>query len=274
MTTARQFQTATLLNNGVVLVAGGLDFVSGSNPSYWASAELYDPATGTFTSTGSMTTERALPTATLLNNGQVLIAGGGHPSAELYHPATGTFTSTGSMITVSAQQTATLLSDGQVLIAGGFNGSAALASAELYDRATGIFTATPSMGYSREDHTATLLNNGQVLIAGGDHSTTLASAELYLPATLTPTGLVSITVTPATPALSVGSTQQFVATGTFSNGSMQNLQSVRWSSSNQAAGTMTNDASDHGVALALAAGSSTITASAGSISGSTVLTVK
>ena len=113
------------------------------------------------------------------------------------------------------------------------------------------------------------------LIAGGDDSTgTLASAELYLPGTLTPTGLVSITVTPATPTLSVGSTQQFIATGTFSDSSMQNLQSVTWSSSNQAAGTITNDASDHGVALALAAGKSTITASAGSISGSTVLTVQ
>ena len=68
--------------------------------------------------------------------------------------------------------------------------------------------------------------------------------------------------------------QATVPTGTFSNGSMQILQSVTWSSSNQAAGTITNDASDHGVALALAAGKSTITASAGSISGSTVLTVQ
>ncbi len=116
-----------------------------------------------------------------------------------------------------------------------------------YNLATGLFTATGSMTDSREGQTATLLNNGQVLIAGGDHSATLASAELYLPGTLTPTGLVSITLTPATPTLSVGSTQQFVATGTFIDGSMQKLQSVTWSSSNQSVSTITNDASDHGV---------------------------
>jgi hypothetical protein len=132
------------------------------------------------------------------------------------------------------------------------------------------------MNNARFFHTATLLNDGNVLVAGGYDNTytVLGSAELYPPGTLTPTGLVSIIVTPAVPTLSVGSTQQFIATGTFSDSSTQILQSVTWSSSNQAAGTITNDAGDHGVALALAAGKSTITASAGSISGSTVLTVQ
>ena len=140
------------------------------------------------------------------------------------------------MTTVRFSHTATLLNNGQVLIAGG---DAGILSAELYDPTTGIFTATGSMDDGRENQTATLLSNGQVLIAGGNDSTL---AELYLPGTLTPTGFVSITVTPSTPTLSVGSTQQFIATGTFSDGSMQNLQSVTWSSSNQAAGTITNDA--------------------------------
>jgi hypothetical protein len=176
-----------------------------------------------------------------------------------------------------------LLNNGNVLVAGGIDTTTlnafALASAELYSPVTGTFTATGSMTDFRVYHTATLLNDGNVLVAGGQESdggiAPVDSAELYLPGTLTPTGLLSITVTPATPTLSsVGSTQQFIATGTFSGGSMQNLQSVTWSSSNQAAGTITNDASDHGVALALAAGQSTITASAGSISGSTVLTVQ
>ena len=279
MTAPRFAYTATLLNNGKVLVAGGGE--AGVSPL--ATAELYDPATGTFTSTGSMTDSREGHTATLLNSGQVLIAGGGDPTAELYDPATGTFTATGDMSRNISHQTATLLNNGQVLIAGGdegpgFNGDVFTASAQLYNPATGNFTSTGNMTTGRDGHTATLLNNGNVLVAGGVASSSgtspyLASAELYLPATLTPTGLVSITVTPASPTLSVGSTQQFVATGTFSDSSTQNLPSVTWSSSNQAAGTITNDASDHGVALALAPGNSTITASAGSVSGSTVLTV-
>jgi hypothetical protein len=174
------------------------------------------------------------------------------------------------MTSARESHTATLLNNGMVLVAGGGN-----AVAELYDPSARTFTATTgSVTASRGGHTATLLNNGKVLVAGGYNGTALASAELYLPGPLTPTGLLSITVTPATPTVSVGSTQQFIATGTFSDSSMQNLQSVTWSSSNQAAGAITNDASDHGVALALAAGKFTITASAGSISGSTVLTVQ
>jgi len=284
MTSARISHTATLLNNGQVLIAGGYTTGNGIGADR-ASAELYDPATGSFTVTGSMTSARYDHTTTLLNDGNALVAGGDHnsgdlASAELYDATTGTFTATGSMISARYGHTATLLNDGNVLVAGGVDPSTSngyLASAELYDATTGTFTATGSMTSVRDEDTATLLNDGNVLVAGGykpDGSSSVASAELYLPGTLTPTGLVSITVTPATPTLSVGSTQQFIATGTFSDGSMQNLQSVTWSSSNQSAGTITNDASDHGVALALVAGKSTITASAGSISGSTALTVQ
>src|SRR5579863_2131687 len=115
LTTARYRATATLLSNGKVLVAGGLD----ATGSAQASAELYDPAAGTFTATCSMTTARAQHTATLLPNGNVLIAGGAGPtelalqSAELYDPTTGAFIAAGSMTAARGLHTATLLQNGK-----------------------------------------------------------------------------------------------------------------------------------------------------------------
>ena len=156
-----------MLPNRQVLVTGGCGLSS------LASAELYDPATGVWTTTGSMATARWQHTATLLRNGRVLVAGGGDghgnsfSSAELYDPATGVWTATGSMATARGGHTATLLPDGRVLVAGGFN---FLSSAELYDPATGMWTATGSMATGRSFPTATLLPNGQVLVAGGDYA--------------------------------------------------------------------------------------------------------
>ncbi len=182
LNTARNFHTATLLPNGKVLVAGGVD--SSGNPS--VSAELYDPASGTWTATGSLNTARYEPTATLLPNGKVLVAGGFGTSsyltsAELYDPASGSWTATGSLNTARYQHTATLLPNGKVLVAGGYNGSY-LTGAELYDPASGTWTATGSLNTARYEHTATLLPNGKVLVAGGSNGSALTSAELYDPA--------------------------------------------------------------------------------------------
>jgi hypothetical protein len=114
-----------------VLVAGGFF------TSYLASAELYDPATGTWSTTGSLNTERIGHTATVLPDGKVLVAGGVNlfgylASAELYDPATGTWSVTGSLNQYRDNHTATLLPDGTVLAAGGGLGITWLASAELY----------------------------------------------------------------------------------------------------------------------------------------------
>ncbi len=323
MTTDRYQQTATLLHNGKVLIAGGWN---GYANGPLASADLYDPATGIFTPTGSMSSVRTLHTATLLNDGKVLIAGGETysnggdlASAELYDPATGTFTTTGSMTISREWAQAVLLNDGKVLIAGGWNaGNGTLANAQLYDPASGSFTATGSLMIGRYGHAGTLLNNGMVLITGGGDTTIaelynpatgtfttagsmssprgylratllnggdvlvtggqilyghLATADLYTPTSLTPPELVSIVVSPAAPTMSPGATQHFIATGMFSDGSTQTLASVTWSSTDTAVAEITNDASNKGVALALAAGTTTITATAGSVSGSTTLTV-
>jgi hypothetical protein len=123
-----------LLPNGKVLVAGGFD----SSFNALANAELYNPANGTWTATGSLETARFLQTATLLPNGKMLVAGGFDSSfnalagAELYDPASGTWVATGGLATAREYHTATLLSNGQVLVSGGSNTSGALASAELY----------------------------------------------------------------------------------------------------------------------------------------------
>jgi hypothetical protein len=202
LNTARYFQTATLLNNGVVLIVGGAqDITVGQRItiSPLASAELYDPVTGTFTATGSLNTARYDHTATLLNNGKVLVAGGfgaagALASAEVYDPVTGTFTATGDLNTARSLHTATQLNNGTVLIAGGQDNGAIQTTAELYDPATGTFTSTGNLNTAREYHTETLLNNGTVLVVGGYNTIDawLVNTELYNPVTGTFTATGSL----------------------------------------------------------------------------------
>jgi WD40 repeat protein len=186
---ARSDHTATLLPSGRVLVTGG----RGPSGTAIASAELYDPASGSWTVTGNLGTSRYNHSATLLPNGKVLVAGGydssARASAELYDPASGTWTATGSLGIPRQSHSATLLPNGKVLVAGGFNGViTAVATAELYDPASGTWAATGNLTTARGNHGATLLSNGNLLVTGGFGEVgigafgTLASAELYDPA--------------------------------------------------------------------------------------------
>ncbi len=141
---ARFGHTATLLQNGKVLVAGG-----GTIDDILASAELYDPATDTWTTTGSLSAAREYHTATLLNSGKVLVVDGSDGpttlrSAEIYDPATGTWSSAGTPLSKRARHAAVLLASGKVLVLFGFtadDNTTPSSSAELYDPSTNAWTS-------------------------------------------------------------------------------------------------------------------------------------
>jgi hypothetical protein len=190
MHTARSEATATLLKNGKVLIAGGETGSGSGTAHYYATAELYDPATGTFTPTGSMHAARSDAAATLLSNGKVLIAGGeGCPnpkdclkefgdnsqalaSAELYDPVTGKFTPTASMTAVRGSATATILPDGRVLVADYGR------RAELYEPGPARFVFAGNDTPIQAPVTATLLAaNGKVLLTGDSGNNLVA--QLY-----------------------------------------------------------------------------------------------
>jgi len=182
MKTTRARHSATLIASGPlageVLVAGGTSDESGGDV---ATAELFDPAAGRFTSTGSMRTPRESHTATWLSPsvvagafaGNVLVAGGGDPnapsdSAEVFNPQTETFSPVGAMTTPRPLQVAVLLANGRVLIAGGQSSETdLLLSAELFDPAHAAFVATGQMHNIHTGATASVLENGDALVAGG-----------------------------------------------------------------------------------------------------------
>ena len=195
----RYFHAATLLADGRVLVLGGRTV--GTSPDGppeedVASAEVYDPASGKFSPTATMSRPREGHTATLLPDGRVLVAGGSTlqqvgttnrdtpGSAELYAPTTGTFSPTGSMISGRANHTATLLTNGRVLIAGGLtsDSSQSISSVELYEPATGTFSQIGQLLKKAGAVYATLLAAGRVLLLGSETwASGPPSAELYEP---------------------------------------------------------------------------------------------
>ena len=183
----RADHTTTLLPDGRVLIAGGMV----ENGVFLKSAELFDPAKGTFVATADMQSRRVGHSATLLPNGKVLIAGGlagrifeGGPgnvaTTEIYDPATGHFTPGSPMSTPRTGHSAVLLVNGKVLVAGGAGSDEqGLTSAEIYDPATNKWTATGSMLTPRAARSAVVLKDGRVLVTGGGEGWNLA--EIYDP---------------------------------------------------------------------------------------------
>ncbi len=192
--TARTQHTATLLRDGTILVVGGQtgDQANGQSTT---SAEIYNPATNTWTAVGSLSKARQGHTATLLADGRVLVTGGESraaagatdltASAEIYDPEAHGWSTTTSLSMARQGHTATLLTDGRVLISGGEtsltrgdglvtfgaeqNGAAfaPASSAEIFDPQARTWQPAADLPGARTAHSATLLPNGQVLVVGG-----------------------------------------------------------------------------------------------------------
>ena len=198
MNSPRTQGTATLLDDGRVLVAGGGNAAA---PTFaaTASAEIYDPATNAWTSAAPMSLPRALHTATLLSDGEVLVAGGATAytgsrgtvtaSAEIYNPGSNAWHAAAPMSAARYVGSAAALANGQVLVAGGWSFTTdfdpSLATAEIYDAAANRWTATGSMSTGRARFGLVPLADGRLLAAGGVGPTyrMLATAELWDPAT-------------------------------------------------------------------------------------------
>jgi N-acetylneuraminic acid mutarotase len=186
--------TLTLLADGRVLAVGG---GMGGSPGWasTASAEIFDPKTGVWSLATPMSVTRAYHTATLLGNGEVLVAGGATTyngvhgtvtsEAEIYSPRSNSWRPASRMTAARYADAAALLSDGRVLVAGGWslttNDDPSLASAEIYDPATNVWKATGSLNDARGSLAMAGLPDGRVLaVAGVDPAYhVLASTEIY-----------------------------------------------------------------------------------------------
>jgi hypothetical protein len=198
MHVARAVHTQTELADGRVLIVGGCTNAGcDTGSSEGATSELFDPATRTFTLTGSLRTSRDDHAAVRLADGRVLIAGGWGgegvlAGTEIYDPATGVFSDGPTMSSARAGFAATVLADGRVLLAGGYTGNhSTTATADLFDpTGNAILTAAP-LRKARGSYATARLPDGRVLIVGGhDDGRALADAELFDPATsaFAPTG--------------------------------------------------------------------------------------
>jgi hypothetical protein len=188
----RYGHTATLLANGKVLVVGGQTSADACSQCTSHTAEIYDPATQTFTPTGNMLVARSFHTAVLLPDGRVVIAGGftevagGSSSVEIYDPTTGQFGSGGKMTASRVRHASTLLLGGRVFIAGGEGDSSLAFTGDIFDPGSGQFTKVQLYPRSRNGNTVTVLSDGRVLLGGGGASGNLYSqTRIFDPTTKT-----------------------------------------------------------------------------------------
>jgi large repetitive protein len=193
MVNGRYAATASLLSDGRVLIVGG-EGKNGDYDGYLSTAEIYDPATGSFSTSGTMTVDRAGASAILLPNRQVLIVGGGgnspgDASPELYNPTDNTFAKTNHSAAEFdyALAKVALLPSGKVLIVRNDDDADTRdlsVLSELYDPATETFTESGRINIPRFGASVSALPDGEVLIFGGIDAggNYLSSAELYDPA--------------------------------------------------------------------------------------------
>jgi len=210
--------TLTLLDDGRVLAAGG--GIEGS-PGWTAtaSAEMFDPRSGSWSIVAAMSVARANGTATLLRDGTVLVTGGsttfegqsGKVTAvtEIYSPKLNSWRKVASMSKPRYAFGATLLQDGRVLVAGGWyaepSSDHSHNTAEIYDPTTAKWTAAATMATGLAQYSLVGLRDGRVLALGGVDSTNkiFAASELYDPASGLWTAAAALAVPAILPAVQV-----------------------------------------------------------------------
>ncbi len=171
LTSARAAHTTTVLDDGTVLIVGGML----ENGSFYDTAEVFDPKTNAFKLlAGRMTKKRVSHTATKLKDGRVLIVGGWsnrsspEKTAELFDPKNRRFEAVLNLSKARSGHTATLIEDGSVAIIGGTDGSNLVKEIEIFDPSTGDFKTSGNLVYPRVSLTATALIDGRILLAGGE----------------------------------------------------------------------------------------------------------
>jgi len=168
------WNTATLLNDGRILVVGGYYFDQSTLQNiHFKKCEIFDPISETWSFADSLADGRSGHTATLLNDGKVIVAGGQNigdlSSCEIYDPVANQWSSAGNLLHARSFHSAVLLSDGKVLVSGGVTPDSTLGTrnCEIYDPITNSWSEAGEMIMPRADHKSLLLLDSTVLITGG-----------------------------------------------------------------------------------------------------------